>query len=306
MKTTALGLFLVLVLAAASGDAERDPSKPAQDVEVSGIMVDGLGRPLPGATIEFFYREGPRHKGKNVPLATFATDDSGRYAGTIHNWPDSAEVMSWVSKPGHWGSGPYGSGSSGSDLSFLKNQRFTLRQAMTFEEATRDLFTLQGGELDQRVLEILASNLRILSPVGGSAPNIEDVLFEGQAHFLAPLHKACANPYVGDNARVFLEFLGELRDPNELQSMKRGTPTIDVSARRLNDAVQAVAEAYRLLWGGQEEIYIDKTVFTSNYGMALVRCHVHHGYLADRGYKLRFERVGDKWVLKAFVFEWLS
>ncbi len=306
MKTAPIGLFLVLILAAASGDAEREGPNPAQDVEVSGIMVDALGRPLPGATISFSHNEGGRWEGKNVPLAAFTTDDSARYAGIIHNWPESAEVMSWVSKPGYWGSGPYGSGSSGSDLSFLRNQRFTLQRAMPFEDATRGLFTLQGDELDQRVLEILASDLWMVRPTEGSRPNIEDVLFEGQDHFLDSLHRACANPYVGDNARVFLEFLGELRDPNELQSVKRTTPTIEISAGRLNDAVQAAAEAYRLLWAGHEEICIDKTVFTSNYGMALVRCHVHHGYLADTGYKVRFERVDGKWVLRVFVFAWLA
>jgi hypothetical protein len=309
MKMVATGLFLILVLAAAPGGSEGDDPTPAQDVEVSGVIVDSLGRPVPGATVKFSSLSSPSDDTKEVVFLTFTTDDSGRYAGLTHNWPRSTQICESVSKSGYMQSAVLVADFGDANLPRVQDSRFGIIRDLPYDEAVHSLFKLQGNALDQYILEVLASHLWLFGGHQGDTPNIEDVLFASQDRFLVAFHNACANPRVGDGARTFLEFLGELQDPNELRSIKdgrRSTPKIEVSAFHLNEAVQAVAETYQLLWGKGEEIYIDKTVFTMNYDKALVRCHIHHGYLAGRGYKLRFEKVGGKWVLKAMVPAWLS
>lgn len=308
MKAVAMGLFLVLVLAGAPRDGERDGPKPVQDVEVSGVIVDGLGRPVPGATVTFSSFSSPSDDAKEVIFLTFTTDDSGRYAGVAHNWPRSTDIYKSVNKSGYMLTTVVVANFGDANLPRLQDSRLGIDRDLPYDEAVHSLFKLQGDALDQYILEVLVSHLGMFGGQQGDTPNIEDVLFASQDRFLVGLHKACANPRVGDRARTFLEFIGELQDPNELRSIKdgrRSTPRVEVSARRLNDAVQATAEVHGLCGVGAE-IYIDKTVFTLNYSKALVRCHVHHGYLAGKGYKLRFERVGDKWILKAMVLAWIS
>jgi hypothetical protein len=310
MKMTAMELFFVLVLATASGDAEREGTKPAQDVEVSGTIVDGLGRPVQGATVAFSYHSGPYYELKKVPLATFTTDATGRYAGLVHNWPPSEWICKEVSASGYRYSGGPMSALDESGPSRYKDNRFTVWRTIPYEEAVGKLTTLEGDALDQYVLEVLASDLWGLRSLGWYFPDIEDVFFVQQDRLLTGLRKACANPDVRDSAQTFLEFLGKLDGSHAQQLLKderRSTPKVEVSARRLNDAVEKAAEAYQLV-GQQEdvEIIIDRTVLTGSCDMALIRCHSHHGGIACQGFKLRFERVDGKWVLKAFVFEWIT
>jgi hypothetical protein len=308
MKIVATGLFLVLVLTPVPGGGKRDEAKPARNVEVSGIIVDGLGRPVPGVTVTFSYYEGPYDAFKWVTLANFTTDDSGRYAGVVHDWAPSQRVSSFVSKSGYEQSCVEVSASEDYEWSRVKNSRFAILRNMPYGEAVQGLLELQGNALDQHLLEVLASTAWRSSLLWGGS-NIEDVLFADPNRFHASLHRALENPHVWGNAWVFLEFLGEPQDPNDPRSIPdayRSTPKIAVAAPGLGEAVRAVAEAYELYWREGEKILIDKTVFTQDSRMAMVRCHVHHGFLADRGYKLRFEKVGDKWVLKAFTSPWVS
>jgi hypothetical protein len=72
-----------------------------------------------------------------------------------------------------------------------------------------------------------------------------------------------------------------------------------------------VVEAYHLIGAGEGvpvegEMIIDKTVLTGNGGMALIHCHIRYGCVPQAGYKLRFEKVGREWVLKAMVLDWIT
>lgn len=263
-----------------------------RNVFASGVVIDGLGRPLAGVTIKFYVSYFGDTITTNGSLTVFLTDTNGIYSGIVTNWSqcDSMEV----DKDGYngfltWPGEPIG-------------ETKTITRHVSRDEM-KSLSHLEGDTLYDALVEIMGSGS------WWSEQWVEDEAFFIQDKLCPAFRRALKHTKVGPAAESWLDFIA---DPDDLRLFKaRGLyrPSKEVARDDFVDAVQATAKELIIEKGEEDNFRVDVengVVFNRRLDRVLVRCRIFNGRLNARGYALCLHKIKGKWVLKSIRQTWVS
>ena len=165
--------------------------------ELSGKVVDGLGRPLEGALIQFFCED--RYTNERMELPPFITDEKGFFLKTVDDKCVCDTIM--VSKDGF--------SLSGRDKS---SKVFVLKKnIIDVESYITKLLQLEGEEFTQGVRELLGSSLPGI--------RLHEALFPYQEHFVSTLRMLLHEPVFQQTAFRILCYFSYPEDIQQLLFM---------------------------------------------------------------------------------------
>ncbi len=230
------------------------PSDRAGGRVLSGRILDGLGRPVPGVTLTW----SPGLRREKPTLGLVSTDADGRFSQPL---PPDIEGL-WVdfNKDGF------------SNLSMsAQHPRFalvvTLLRKLDWGEVTM-LRIRKGSELDAGAREILASEEWSVADVA-----LQKHLFEEQATFRPAIRRLVGDAHGGKAARYWLDMLG--RSAGDGYSSRAGGVDPEARGARPNlvDAIKAISRRLNVLSSNPEpRITLDFIAFNPKMDRALVQC----------------------------------
>lgn len=265
--------WLAIAAPVAAQEAPPGSSRPVDGMKgrtLSGRVVDGLGRPVPGVRVTVLSGD------KKMVLRT---GDDGRYTGTLPTDKD-ASVISFE-KEG------YGEFTTGAES-------VTMRRKVDWDEAS-ELPDLNGNRLDNGVREFLASK---------EWEDHEDELtgfaFRHEDEFRPALRRLVGDPHVGAQARDWLDLLDDPGDRDLVGKERRYAPKKEVKETDLIEALKATARLRHFFSTAPEPmIDIDCIAFTKNLDRAFIQCGINRVAMTGITWQFVFRRAGKQWELRS-------
>lgn len=253
-----------------------------------GQVVDGLGRPVSGVTVTVEYeRQGGESDSETVAL----TGDDGRYSATLAPMEKEEYDFEYITVVFN---------KEGYGKNFLENvdpghlETVALNRKIRWGDAT-DLPYCDGDDLDQGLREVLASE-----EWEWGEWELLALLFKHQDHFRPAFHRLIDDVHVGEDARYWLEFLGDPRDRDLFPKGRRFAPKEEVREADLVEAIKAAARQRNFFSSSDEpRIDIDSIVFTEAMDRVIIQCGINRAALTGITWKFVFVRVNHQWVLRS-------
>jgi hypothetical protein len=255
--------------------------------EIKTTVVDALGGPLQGASIELrLTAKGADGKITNVHYLKLTTDRSGRAEGTYDEKVTTLDDVR-VSLAGYTG---YTTG--------LRPQ-YVLKKEFNAKDVRRAA-RLKGERQSAELMKLLSGDYQPISTYEG----LDDLFFVHYPDIRSSLLELLTDPKVGTRAAGILRFIG---NPDDLSVLAKNPPQVanstfieitphPRSSTNLVEAAAAVAKALETKagkWTGNKipRLNDDET-------MALVDCE----FVSDRCsfiYTATFHNIGDVWKLRS-------
>ncbi len=261
---------------------EQRAAIPTDEVKgrvVSGRIIDGLGRPVPGVTLTLRRNDFP----VKPPLLVVSSGGDGRFSCPIPR--DAEGLLLELDKEG------YANLSMSADAPRVE---VTLRRKLDWGEATT-LRYRKPADLDAGTREILASDEWSVFD-----ESLQKHLFEEQDAFRPAMRRLIGDAQVGKSARYWLDMLGDPGDEDLFPGGRKAAPKHEVREDDLVEAIKATSRRLSFLSKDPEpRITIDFIAFTPKMDHALVQCCINCAALTGISWRFVFYKDGPRWVLRS-------
>lgn len=280
----AIAILIWNAIAPLTSQATADQRIP---MHCSGVVVDGLGRPITGVTVTATLER----RGK-LSETTVLTDDAGHYVLRIALPPgepslsDRFEIT--FAKKG------FRESTHELPADCVRNVSLT-RLVRWLDEF--DLLYKEGVALDVGVREILAAD-DYSDDV--SRHSRDRFFFEHQVKLRPVLRRFVDDPHVGPAARNWLALLGDPADDDLFPDKRPYAPKDALREADLVAALQAAARERNFFSALPEpQIDIDVIVLSKTLDRALVECGINRVAMTGITWRFVFHRIGNQWVLRS-------
>jgi hypothetical protein len=274
--------FFLLCLTSLQGPSSETTNPPddQKDQLLSGRVLDGLGRPVPGASVRIM-RLDP---GPESSLTVVLTGKDGRFSCSIAKEFESIRYS--IRKE------EYVNSSGGLDLPDMKD--FTLRHIVDWGK-TSTLLYREEGELDDGMRELLASEEEY-----GSAGELLRFIFKHQFFLCLAMRRLVKDPMVGKDAMYWLDKLGDSGDGDLFPEGRKYAPKHEIGEEDLVEAIKAISGRLNFFSDAPEpKIDIGSITFTPKMDRALVKCGINLAGLTGVLWEFVFHKEGKRWVLRS-------
>lgn len=254
--------------------------------DISGTVVDGLNRPLSGATVALFRIIKDQGVGKETPISSVLTDQQGQFV--VRMAAPETNLWQRVSKPGYMGffRNPEG---------LVNHVSYTLRR----DFRTLDVANLReqfGPSLNAIVFDILAAEDDSIT----GAEKRYDLLFHHGNHVRQALLVATNVSVIKEDAIQVLGLIGS-QPKTPLVTAWENSAFIEQFklARDMDDRLLALA-LFFTEGNRQRKSTFDEKKWNDAKNSLLVRCGVGRGGLyGSARYRVSIVSESGKWVVKA-------
>jgi hypothetical protein len=252
------------------------PGNVTKGEAFSGQVVDGLGRPVPGAKITVRYTSEGQSKRLETALLT---DDGGRFSGAVPT-DDSAMLVFEKEGYGHWRT------DARSGATIILRRKWDGRRILRFS---------RGEELVNGVRAALASDEWAHDDHG-----LLGFLLDAHEELRPALRELVTDPHVGASARDWLDLLGDPRDHDIFPKGRRYIPKKPVKEPDLVEALKATALARNFNTSAPRPwIDIDFIAFTQDLDGVLVQCGINRAAMTGITWQFVFWRLDKQWELRS-------
>lgn len=291
-----------VVLCAALPFSCRTNAQTGSGNQVSGRVVDKLGRPIPGVTIRIVDMKTLEMKvaamktagmeeddddWESVSSATLTSGKDGRFSYVLSRSLESPIYV--FEKDGYAGIAMF-------DVS-PKLGKVVMERAASEDETVR-LPQLSGKELDRALIEILATS-------GYHEPGfLRESLFPFECLLKPALKRIRKHRVVGDEAkRLLAAWYPE-------DAFRKGKPKLEapwkpVSHPDLDKAIELSARPV-IQPGEEDKFSVTDKFFNSREDKVIVHCEIYHDEAAARGYTMVLIKIDGKWNLAYAEMSWIA
>ncbi len=277
--TFVLAWLLVTALTPFQLVQAQEAARPAaaKQRQFSGRVVDGLGRPFAGVTIEVVEQPGDRQMGKKLAVQS---GPDGRFSIPAVN--DQKEVDVWIKKQHDGILMLVTLGEENGDLTI---------EAQLDREKLHSLSYVEGPRFDQGLREILASE---------DFDQAFGFFFSNQKRFRPAMRRIISDTHVGDRALCWLELLGDPGDADLFPKGRRYVPKQEVKETDFVEAVRTTARQRNFFSSDPEpRIDFESIVFSDDLNSALVDCGINCAGLTGVYWRFVFIKNGKVWELRS-------